>query len=239
MSYGSLPSHHRNNLLLHVESHRYSENQVIIETTPLIAISSYRERLRNNETVFIDWKLSVLIAFFVCGIFIGFHLLFVEYNENTPNFPYYHIDLSTWYHESKTMNLTKLNLPVKNLIILQTQSGDCSTIRSCSMLINSMITNDLYDIKYNYMINNIGECYEIRGFKFVSGFTNYSINNESVVLALTGNYTIYQLNEIDAFISEAIRNKQLIKDFKIYGVQNNFFELYDSLKKKKEWKGYL
>jgi hypothetical protein len=105
-------------------------------------------------------------------------------------------------------------------------------------------SNDLFDIPYNFLISSVGESYEVRGWEHESGFTNHSINNESVSVALIGNYTVNQLEhtqlaEIEALISEAIRRRQLQKDYNIYGVHNESFMLYRKLKTQKQWVGIV
>lgn len=103
--------------------------------------------------------------------------------------------------------------------------------------------NDLTDIPYNFLISGSGDCYEIRGWNYVSGFTIADIMNTSIAVGLIGNFTSNvpsenQLAELVAFINESIRRKKLSKNFNLYGIRNDS-NVHEILNDMEQWSGIL
>lgn len=89
--------------------------------------------------------------------------------------------------------------------------------------------------------------YEVRGWRYTSGFTNSSIHSESIAVGFIGDFTEKELSyeqfeELKAFIVEARRKGQLISDYKIYGVKSHDvdgWKMFEKLRKMSHWEGFL
>lgn len=67
-------------------------------------------------------------------------------------------------------------------------------------------------------MSSVGDTYEVRGWKHVNGISQFPFDDKTIAIGFIGsNPPIeYQLKEVKAFFSEAIRRHQLSRDFKIY-----------------------
>ena len=82
---------------------------------------------------------------------------------------------------------------------------------------------------------------------YTSGFTNNSIYNDSIAVGFIGDFTNTkptdeQFEELEAFIVEALRRKQLKSDYLIYGNRTDERDgkfLFDKLKKWSHCNGFL
>ncbi|XP_062543633.1 peptidoglycan-recognition protein SD-like [Armigeres subalbatus] len=159
-----------------------------------------------------------------------------------------------WLAQPPKDDLTELNVPVGQVIIMHTASRNCRNQTECGerirMLQNyQMSHNGFSDIGYNFLIGGDGNIYEGRGWTFVGAFL-IGQNAKSQGIAFVGNYnrdtpTEDQMDALDGLLANGIRNGYLNSSFKLFGArqwqatESPGQHLYDLLKSNEHWTDVL
>jgi N-acetylmuramoyl-L-alanine amidase len=106
---------------------------------------------------------------------------------------------------------------------------------------------NITDIPFNFLIGGDGKTYELRGWNYRSGFDQLPFNSESITVGLIGDFTCVepvenQVQEVNAFISESIRRRKLISDYKIHGArlhESDGHKMFKKFKSMEEWVGWI
>ncbi|XP_070499680.1 uncharacterized protein [Chironomus tepperi] len=123
----------------------------------------------------------------------------------------------------RSSNISKLDLPIKRIIIGHTGGEFCTNQNDCINMVKSIQTQDssLDDIAYNFLIGGDGRIYEGRGFKYQGQHTENldatEYNSIGICIAFIGNYTSIApsselIDSLTEFISNLIELDILIED---------------------------
>lgn len=129
----------------------------------------------------------------------------------------------------------KLEMPVKRIIIMDTQTEKCYDSNSCKVFLKSrqksfnkvLLSEGLYttDIPENFFVAPDGSIFEGRGFthegqhSYDQALTSY--NNQAIGVSFIGNFTDDDLNSqqlegFNYFIQKFVREGQIREDYQIY-----------------------
>ena len=102
---------------------------------------------------------------------------------------------------------------------------------------------------YNFLIGGDGKTYEMRGWNYKSGFEGLPFNDQAVTVGLIGDFShiepaTNQVQEVDAFISDSIKRRKLLKNYKIHVARlpekpRDGHKMIDTFKQKKQWAGWI
>lgn len=100
---------------------------------------------------------------------------------------------------------------------------------------------------FNFLVGGDGKTYELRGWKFQSGFDGIPFNHKSITVGLIGDFTIkepvaIQVHEVNALISESVRRKKLSADYKIHGArlhEKDGLKMFKIFRKFAQWAGWI
>lgn len=111
----------------------------------------------------------------------------------------------------------------------------------------SLQAQNITDIPFNFLIGGDGKTYETRGWNYRSGFDQLPFNNESITVGLIGDFTFVepvenQVKEVNALISEAIRRRKLLSNYKVHGArleEKDGHKMFKKFKTLNEWVGWI
>lgn len=88
--------------------------------------------------------------------------------------------------------MPKLELPVKRILFLPTNTSSCDSKSRCAKLLQELQLKHMLhwkepDISYNFIMTADGRIFEGRGWDFKTSFPNYK-DNDTVTLAFLSNY---------------------------------------------------
>lgn len=103
------------------------------------------------------------------------------------------------------------------------------------------------EIPFNFLIGGDGKTYEVRGWKYISAFDDIPFNSKSLTVGLIGDFTLkdpadIQVHEVKALISESVRRRKLLSNYKIHGARlhekdgHKMFKIFKTLT---QWAGWI
>lgn len=106
---------------------------------------------------------------------------------------------------------------------------------------------NLSEIPFNFLIGGDGKTYELRGWNLRSGFEELPFNSECITVGLIGDFTVNepamnQIHEVEAFISESIRRRKLMKNYRIHGArlhEKDGHKMFTKFKTLSQWAGWI
>lgn len=205
-------------------------------------------------------------------LFTQLRLKMISDNEWPVNYPFHLIDRNFWYRGEpiEVLDLPLLNSSqVSNVVLFHTRGEFCFNFPTCLSVINNMHVSDFAnldidrgsswnessrlqtqnwsEIPFNFLIGGDGKTYELRGWKYRSGFDEIPFNNETITVGLIGDFTfkepaVIQVHEVDALISESIRRRKLLADYKIRGArlhEKDGHKMFKIFKTSAQWAGWV
>ncbi|KAJ0183908.1 hypothetical protein K1T71_000331 [Dendrolimus kikuchii] len=195
------------------------------EETPLLyRFPQTAVPLRSTATTLI---VSVLLLILISGVIIGIYLLILQSDSENVlppvEMPLQLVSKAQWDHVNQSQLLLSNHSPFKagKLIIVHTESEQCSDTKSCTKLLRNMQANAAHNVlPYNFLISSNGQTYEALGwYKPSSMFPEIS---NALVLAFIGNFTdeeptVAQKLEAKNFVAESISHRYLEPSFVLIG----------------------
>lgn len=165
-------------------------------------------------------------------------------NQDLPEICPNIIDRSRWGGQ-QTLSVEYVIIPVKNIIIHHTVTGECSTENECSSTLRNiqnfhMEQLEFHDIGYNFMIGGDGNVYQGVGWHRIGAHTR-GYNSRSIGIALIGDFSdnlpsqkmLQALKDLLACgveIGEIDRNYKLFGGRQVSGTASPGTRLYRELK---------
>ncbi|XP_013140033.1 PREDICTED: peptidoglycan-recognition protein SB1-like [Papilio polytes] len=203
-------------------SYRAEEENRGTEATPLL--QRFPRYQRDDNYYRTRAVVSFLLLILLFGIAIGTYLLIIQSrSENVlPPIeePERYVSRLQW-DKNGEIELADVEQMKKNtVIIVQTDTEECDSTKTCSRLLNLMQKNGAR-LQYNFLVSPDGRTFEALGWKRSSFmFPEYSENG--FVLAFIGNYTsdapsAAQMMQAKIFLENSISQQHLDLDFDIIG----------------------
>ncbi|KAG5675911.1 hypothetical protein PVAND_005770 [Polypedilum vanderplanki] len=206
----------------------------------------------NKKIVIAQKKIMLALVLTVCALAAALSLLFIVLPYNEDEEPPHIITRDKWQAKTPKEALTKLELPVKRIIIAHTVTDECFTEEDCAQIVRDIQNMHLYnyqfnfsDIAYNFIIGGDGSIFEGRGWRDQGAHTS-GYNRGSIGVAYIGTFidkvpSNMQLNAGFRLFHEGVRVGALTSDYVIFGASqlrttqspgDAFFELI------KKWKHF-
>ncbi|KAM8710467.1 hypothetical protein ACLKA7_017136 [Drosophila subpalustris] len=159
---------------------------------------------------------------------------------------------SVWLAQPPQKQLPALSLPVPMVILLPTNSENCSTQAACVFRVRFLQTFNIEsehrdDITFNFLIGGDGNVYVGRGWDIV-GAHMHGYNTRSVSFAYIGTFqhqkpSSKQLNVTRLLLEDGVNHGKIAPDYKLYGASTleptlteyNADRLYESFANWTHW----
>lgn len=227
-----------------------SESATLKDNTP--PSSQCHKKFLNNKIKLIT-ALIVLLTTLI-GIILLTAIFYFIYFKNVPEnevSEYLGMILrEEWVAQPPNKPLDDLETPVPRVIIAHTATQNCSTKAMCVFRTRFLQTFNIEsrsydDIRYNFLVGGDGNVYVGRGWNKVGAHTK-GFNDRSLSIALIGTFNKWtppenQLNATKWLLSEGVRLKKIVPDYKLYGSRQLDFSdspgeaFFNLLKKWPNW----
>ncbi|KAL7732639.1 hypothetical protein ACLKA6_013568 [Drosophila palustris] len=159
---------------------------------------------------------------------------------------------SVWLAQPPQKQLPALSLPVPMVILLPTNSENCSTQAACVFRVRFLQTFNIEsehrdDITFNFLIGGDGNVYVGRGWDIV-GAHMHGYNTRSVSFAYIGTFqhqkpSSKQLNVTRLLLEDGVNHGKIAPDYKLFGASTleptlteyNADRLYESFANWTHW----
>uniref|UniRef100_A0A8W7N511 Peptidoglycan recognition protein family domain-containing protein n=1 Tax=Anopheles atroparvus TaxID=41427 RepID=A0A8W7N511_ANOAO len=236
------------------------------ERTPLLFSGSARCRTRRttskqpadpNKVHPVALLLMLaLLGLLLLGVAIGVYLLVVQIKHPWPvSYPFFLVERPAWWQYPEALHATSLDRTgVTDVVVLHTRTAPCANQTDCLRFLQQTEADSWAarkdHIPYNFLIGGDGVTYEGRGWKAQHGFEELPGRNQSLVVAMIGNFTDrqpaeVQYAELKAFLTESIRRFSLAAQYRLRGAVNESLAtndgsaLFDQLQRWPHWTGFL
>ena len=117
----------------------------------------------------------------------------------------------------KLRRAARLSLPIQYIVVTQTGSDGCSSVRKCSELMHTLLNHS--DIGYNFVVAGDGNVYEGRGWDSEGSKTGH-LAACSLSVAFLGNFqetepNILQEQALQRLLQLGVKYKMLVEQFKL------------------------
>lgn len=110
-----------------------------------------------------------------------------------------------------------------------------------------MQNRNFTDLPFNFLIGGDGKTYEVRGWQYLSAFEGIPFNSESITVGLIGDFTKnepadVQIHEFKALLSESIRRRKLMSNYKIHGAklhEKDGHKMFRIIRTLTQWEGWI
>ncbi|XP_044272350.1 peptidoglycan-recognition protein LF-like [Tribolium madens] len=202
------------------------------EQSALLPAFHQRKSLRIQDKIFIIFLFSILIS----GLAIGIYLLATEGHEWKAPGVYNITVREQWQAHVPSSTMPKLELPVRRVLFLPTNTTSCDSKSHCAKLLQELQLKHMLqwkepDISYNFIMTADGRIFEGRGWQFETSFPNYMVNDTVTVAFLdkleTKAPTFRQAESTKIFLKVAITEGKLKRCFNtaIWGGNKFFIDL--------------
>lgn len=130
-----------------------------------------------------------------------------------------------WLAQPPKQPLDNLTTPVPMVVIWHSATENCTDQSSCTLLVKSiqrfhMLSQNWWDIGYNFLVGGDGYVYEGRGWTSEGSHTKF-YNKRSIGIAFVGTFTNYmppqrQLNAARNLIALGVNESYIQPDYKLY-----------------------
>lgn len=187
-----------------------------------------------------------LFKYFFCSAF------FLETDNIGSGLVLRYVQRAVWLAQPPQRPLAPLSTPVPMVIVLPTNSENCSTQAQCVFRVRFLQTFDIEsqqrdDISFNFLIGGDGNVYIGRGWDQV-GAHMPGYNKRSLSFAFIGTFqhqepSAKQMNVTKLLLEEGVNLGKIDKDYKLYGAgtlqptitEYNAEKLYQSFSKFEHW----
>lgn len=187
-----------------------------------------------------------LFKYFFCSAF------FLETDNIGSGLVLRYVQRAVWLAQPPQRPLAPLSTPVPMVIVLPTNSENCSTQAQCVFRVRFLQTFDIEsqqrdDISFNFLIGGDGNVYIGRGWDQV-GAHMPGYNKRSLSFAFIGTFqhqepSAKQMNVTKLLLEEGVNLGKIDKDYKLYGAgtlqptitEYNAEKLYKSFSKFAHW----
>ncbi|GJQ76922.1 putative animal peptidoglycan recognition proteins homologous to Bacteriophage T3 lysozyme [Trypoxylus dichotomus] len=160
------------------------------------------------------------------------------------------VDRKTWLATPSESGIISLKTPVPYVVIHHTETTSCRILADCKAQVLDIqqfdiFSQDLKDIRYNFLIGGDGYIYEGRGWT-KEGLHTRGYNDVSIGIAFIGYFenrlpTIEMLLAAKEVIKEGVEGRYIKRDYQLLGARQLINttspgrKLYDLIKSWPHW----